>query len=159
MPDPARKIRKILWLPFVLVYLSIAVVVDGQQRDPLEDEKTLDLTEPVFLPPDHGLVRTLQTARKLLDQERYSEATRALARILDADEDYFVTVQPDIAGEGRNFRSLKNEARQIVGTLPPEGRKSYELQYGITAERLLNQVACSVFAVKPDDFACPVTLD
>jgi thioredoxin-like negative regulator of GroEL len=125
-------------LPLVLVVLC-AALLDRPSGAYGDDEETLHLTEPVFLPPDHRLVRMLQTARKLLEQQRYSEATRALARILNAEEDFFVAALPDVAGEGRNFRSLKNEARRIVGQLPPQARKSYELQFGITAQRMLNR--------------------
>ncbi|MDH3718632.1 MAG: PQQ-binding-like beta-propeller repeat protein, partial [Planctomycetota bacterium] len=129
---------RILLLPLLLVALW-AAQLDRSPRAYADDEETLRLTEPVFLPPDRRMVRMLQTSRKLLDQDRYSEATRALARILTAEEDFFVADRPGVAGEGRHFRSLKNEARRIVGQLPPQARKSYELQFGITAQRMLNR--------------------
>jgi universal stress protein E len=45
----------------------------------------------------------------------------------------------------------------VMGTIARGGVAG--LLLGNTAERLLPEVSCSVLAVKPDDFACPVTLD
>lgn len=45
----------------------------------------------------------------------------------------------------------------IMATIARSGIAGFLM--GNTAERLLPQVTCSVIAVKPDDFKCPVTLD
>ncbi|MCE9547129.1 MAG: PQQ-like beta-propeller repeat protein, partial [Planctomycetia bacterium] len=41
--------------------------------------------------------------------------------------------------EAQTYRSLKNEARRLLGELPPEARRSYELQFGATARRKLDE--------------------
>jgi universal stress protein E len=45
----------------------------------------------------------------------------------------------------------------VMGTIARCGISG--MLIGNTAEQLLNQVSCSVLAVKPPDFECPVTLD
>ncbi|NIP85484.1 MAG: hypothetical protein GTO03_07945, partial [Planctomycetales bacterium] len=117
------QILRMLWLPLALSLLAPPLGL-GIRSAWAADEETLRLSDPVFLPPDHRLVRMLQTARHLLEQDRYSEATRALARILNSEEDFFVPATGEVAGEGRHFRSLKNEARRMVGQLPPQARQS-----------------------------------
>ncbi|MDB5387978.1 MAG: UspA protein [Planctomycetaceae bacterium] len=45
----------------------------------------------------------------------------------------------------------------VMATIARSGLAGFIM--GNTAERLLPQVTCSVIAVKPDDFKCPITLD
>jgi len=45
----------------------------------------------------------------------------------------------------------------VMATIARSGLAGFLM--GNTAERLLPQVTCSVLAVKPDDFTCPITLD
>ncbi|MGB6043372.1 MAG: PQQ-binding-like beta-propeller repeat protein [Pirellulales bacterium] len=143
MPVRPRRIRLLamLGVVFVTTLLERPASVFGQNQK--ETKETLRLTDPVFLPPDRSLVRMLHTAAELMDQGRYSEATRALAAILNAEEDYFVPSaqdnEADRDGGGQTYVSLKNQARRIVGQFPSEARKSYELQFGGTAETLLNR--------------------
>ena len=45
----------------------------------------------------------------------------------------------------------------VMGTKARHGLPG--LLFGNTAERLLSQVECSVFVVKPENFVCPITID
>ena len=45
----------------------------------------------------------------------------------------------------------------VMATIARSGLAGFLM--GNTAERLLPQVTCSVLAVKPDDFKCPVSMD
>lgn len=45
----------------------------------------------------------------------------------------------------------------VMATIARSGLSGFLM--GNTAERLMPQISCSVLAVKPDDFSCPVTLD
>ena len=45
----------------------------------------------------------------------------------------------------------------VMGTIARGGLK--QLLVGNTAERILPELSCSVLAVKPDDFVCPVQLE
>ncbi len=45
----------------------------------------------------------------------------------------------------------------VMATIARSGLSGFLM--GNTAERLMPQIACSILAVKPDDFQCPITLD
>ena len=99
------------------------------------------LTERVFLPPDRSIRQLLDRAEQLLAKERYSEAVQALHSVLNSPEDYFF--RPQLATKqktaGQTYRSLKSEARRLIGQLPAGGKRSYDLQFGATARRKLDQ--------------------
>ncbi len=111
-----------------------------------DDEMATQYAEPVFLAPDRRVLRMLNTAQQLLEQGRYAEAVRALSGILNSDEDYFYTLDnhkrnaDDAAAyEAPPVRSLKSEARRLIGLLPKAARDSYELQFGAKAQRMLDR--------------------
>lgn len=89
--------------------------------------------ESVFYPPDRATMQRFSTAKELLDEQRYGEAARLLGGILEVQEDYFF--QPD--RQTPVYRSLKSEARRLIGEMPAAGKESYELQYGAQARRML----------------------
>ncbi|MDY0165501.1 MAG: PQQ-binding-like beta-propeller repeat protein [Thermoguttaceae bacterium] len=84
-------------------------------------------------------LQRLAEAQKLLRVGRFGEAVRNLGTILDADEDFFF--QPD--RDEPIHRSLKAEARQLIGSMPVEGRELYELQYGPQARRMLAEAVAA----------------
>lgn len=88
--------------------------------------------ENVFQWADRGMLRRLDAAKTLLAQGRFGEAARYLGAIAEAPEDYFVQRAPT-----EPYHSLKAEAHELIGRLPPKGRESYELQYGARARRML----------------------
>ncbi|MEX0866294.1 MAG: PQQ-binding-like beta-propeller repeat protein, partial [Pirellulales bacterium] len=95
-----------------------------------------DIANSVFLPAERSERLRLETAAELLKQERYSDAVVDLAYILsEAKEDYFF--RPE--GKGQTFRSLKSEARRMIGDAPVAARESFELQYGTKARRMLDE--------------------
>jgi outer membrane protein assembly factor BamB len=87
----------------------------------------------VFLPTERTQTRKLELGRRMLEEQRYVDAVKILGGILDNEEDWFFT--PD--DEKANFRSLKVEARRLLGQLPSKGLDEYELQFGAGAKRLL----------------------
>ena len=89
--------------------------------------------ESVFYPPDRATMQRFSTAKELLQEQRFGEASRLLGGILEVPEDYFF--QPD--RETPVYRSLKSEARRLIGELPPAGKESYQLQYGAQARQML----------------------
>lgn len=91
----------------------------------------------VFVPADRTVLRLLDRARLLLQQDRYAEAVRCLGAILDSPEDYFF--QPDEAGPVH--LSLKSEAQRLLGQMPRAGSELYELQYGARARQMLSDAA------------------
>ncbi|MCE9552450.1 MAG: PQQ-binding-like beta-propeller repeat protein [Planctomycetes bacterium] len=104
------------------------------------EAETQQLTERVFLPPDRSIRQLLDRAEQLLTQQRFSEAVQALNSVLNAPEDYFYRPQGAAPKSGgQTYRSLKSEARRLIGQLPEGGRRSYDLQFGATARRKLDQ--------------------
>ncbi|HEY2840619.1 MAG TPA: PQQ-binding-like beta-propeller repeat protein [Pirellulales bacterium] len=90
--------------------------------------------DPVFFPTDRATMQRLTKAQELLEQKRFGEAVRLLGEILEGPEDYFFQPKRDEP----IHRSLKSEAQRLIGQLPEEGRESYELQYGATAQQKLD---------------------
>lgn len=92
-----------------------------------------------YLMPRHELLRAYDEAREQIDGKDYSEAIRNLQRILSEPEDYFLrsvrrgVFPPVKADDEPGLTTLKREARRLLAELPEEGRKSYELLYGISA--------------------------
>ncbi|MBI2825661.1 MAG: PQQ-binding-like beta-propeller repeat protein [Planctomycetia bacterium] len=95
--------------------------------------------DPVFFPADRATMQRLSKAQELLEQKRYGEAVRLLGDILEGPEDFFF--QPN--REEPIHRSLKAEAQRLIGGLPTEGRASYELQYGATAQQKLDEAVAA----------------
>ncbi|HXT59763.1 MAG TPA: PQQ-binding-like beta-propeller repeat protein, partial [Pirellulales bacterium] len=97
------------------------------------DAMTAEGVESVFYPPDRSTMQKFSQARELLGEKRYGEAVRLLGDLLALPEDGFF--QPD--RDSPVFRSLKGEARRLIGEMPAEGKASYELQYGAQARKML----------------------
>ncbi len=93
----------------------------------------------VFLPPDRQAKRRLEMADELIGEERYGEAVRLLGSLLEGPEDFFF--KP--SAEQPVFRSLKAESGRLLSKLPPDGRESYELQFGARARQLLQEATAS----------------
>ncbi len=72
-----------------------------------------------------------------LEEKQYGDAVVALNEILDRGdtEDFFLSDSPEDGGTV----SLKQRARQLLGSMPRAGREIYELQVGSEARRLLEQ--------------------
>jgi outer membrane protein assembly factor BamB len=94
----------------------------------------------MFAPPDRQSLGILATSQELLDQGRYSEAVQLLVTILEAQDDYFFIApnQTDDPNAGRQYQSLKNEARSVLSRLPPAAQQAYELRFGAAARQLLD---------------------
>ena len=92
-------------------------------------------SESIFYPPDRATMQRFSTAKEMLQEQRFGEAARLLGGILEVPEDYFF--QPD--REAPVYRSLKGEARRLIGEMPAAGKESYELQYGAQARKMLDE--------------------
>ena len=78
--------------------------------------------------------RMLRRAEERAEAGNYEDAVQLLQSLLDAEEDSVVAPSDDPEGEGTTVRSLKAVAEESIERLPPEGRRIYELKYGVTAE-------------------------
>jgi outer membrane protein assembly factor BamB len=102
-----------------------------------DEEETL--SDGVFLPPDRQAKRRLEVASEMIGENRYGEAVRLLGALLDSAEDFFFKPNPDQPV----YRSLKAEAGRLLSGLPPDGRQSYELQFGARARKMLEEAAAA----------------
>ena len=109
----------------------------GQLRRGLPNSGGEVSDDPVFFPADRATLQRLAKAQELLEEKRYGETVRLLGDLLDGPEDYFFQPKRDEP----IHRSLKSEAQRLIGELPPEGRASYELQYGAIARQKLEEAA------------------
>lgn len=112
---------------------SVAVaqeVAEGEGRDeePLEEAGA-------YLPTDRISERRLDLARRLIAEQRWSDAVTLLDEVLASDRDSFF--RPDAAGA--TWRSVKAEAGQLLAKLPPAGNDAYQLQFRAKADRELAQ--------------------
>ena len=113
--------------------------VVGPQNNDEEDDQDGRLSPRVAV--DRELSRRIETARELFERKNYRVMLDVLQRgILDrraqetgGSADYFL--------DQEMTRSLRREAQALIGSLPPEGRRLYELQYGVAARQLLDQAA------------------
>ena len=114
----------------------------------------------VFLPAPRILKQQLGRAKRAIDEENYSDAVTFLGQILThsgeigpieavedpnngapvpqeeseaESQDFFI--EPD--EEDGTFRSIKVEANRLLGQLPDDALKLYDLQYGADARALL----------------------
>ena len=84
---------------------------------------------------DRKLVVRLRRSRAALKALKFTEAVVALQSLLDGAEDgaFFIDSEKRMG-----LRSIKLEAEHLLGTMPPAGRKVYELQYGLPAQQMLD---------------------
>ena len=88
----------------------------------------------VYLPTDRTLARGIAQARERISDREFNEAINFLQGILDRDEDTFLD---DAAGTSAN-QGLKATARQLIASLPAQGREAYQLLHAADARRGLD---------------------
>ncbi len=122
----------------VSLTLSGVIAVFAQVRDPqLADDPN---AEPVR---ERRLVQRLEQARKLIAPDEadakpdFAQGVRLLQSILDdrrSDDEEFGADDVFLGNEQVPRKSLKTEARRLIGELPPAGRQAYELLVGKIAQ-------------------------
>ncbi len=102
-----------------------------------------DLGDDVFLLAPRPLMRMLREGELAFEQQRYSDGITALSALLLADDE---ELPDDVRGQdyfieqdfnGLYHKSLKGEALRLLSKLPAEGRRTLEIQWGVTARREL----------------------
>ncbi len=135
--------RACLNLVAIFACLQLLQAPADAQNLPKDQQPDSGFSQPVFSPPKRTQRRMLANARKLLEQERYSQAVRMLHRILiveddeASDEDFFLNREDREGTRSREYQSLRTEARRLLGQLPQAARASYELQFGTDAQKML----------------------
>jgi hypothetical protein len=126
IPASVGMCRGWFWL---LAWAMLATGMAGRADDPASDAAD----DGVFLPTDRELERTLDKARRLLAEGRWSDAATLFDEILAAPRDAFGSASP----RRTTSRSLKTEAWAVLQEQPRAGRDAYELLFSARADRRL----------------------
>ena len=89
----------------------------------------------VFLPANRELERTLDRARRLLAENRWSDAAPLFDEILSAPRDSFVGG----AAQRDTSRSIKAETWTLMKSQPRAAKEAYSLLFSARAERRLDE--------------------
>lgn len=82
----------------------------------------------------------IDLAREYIGGRRWPQAFKAVQKILESKHDYYAQVKRRDATTGEDrvrWASVKFEANNLVGSLPPEGLEAYEVEFGPRARDLL----------------------
>ncbi len=102
-----------------------------------------DPSEEAFPIAPRPLMRLLREGEIAFKEERWSDGITALSTLLWSDDN---TLPVDLRGQdyfidhglaGLLSKSVKGEAIRLLSELPSEGRRTLELQFGVTAQREL----------------------
>jgi outer membrane protein assembly factor BamB len=116
------------------------VDVDPATEEPAGDEaETDDGDGGIGFPNDRLRERQLDRGRRLVADQRWSDAAALFDEILAADRDSFFRVNR----QQRTWQSIKSETNRVVGSLEKPGREAYELQFRARAERMLEQAVAA----------------
>lgn len=107
-------------------------IVLGAQPDPNRDASS----QRVKLPVDPRARRKIEEARRFIETQDWQNAVKILQSLLNATEDNFL--QESDGDKGRRV-SVRAEANRLLGSLPPEGKRFYEQQFGSEAKVALKQ--------------------
>ena len=118
-----------------------------------EDESKYTNGGPFAEIPDQ-LVKRYNMEDEKKDQEKFLAFLAPYRTTIHDDHIHFYKEDP---GDGIP-KVIKNQKIEllVLGTLGRSGLKRYVI--GNTAERILNQVDCSILTIKPDGFMTPVKL-
>ncbi len=127
----------------LLVVCVLLALVCGVNPSPCHaqviDEGSFDAQlDDVFLMPDRRQLQLMRQAESFIEEGQYSNAARALARILETDSDFFIR-KPG----SETFASFKRKAERMIGEFPKEGLEAYDTLFGAIAERELENAVQS----------------
>lgn len=109
-------------------------VVSAQEADDDSDPDEGSLEDGgAYLPTDRLAERRLGFARRLIADQRWSDAVTLLDEVLANDSDSFFRTDAEAA----TWRSVKAEAARLIAGLPPAGREAYQLQFRAKSDRQL----------------------
>ena len=128
--------------------LTIALVFFGATRVTAQQQRfgsTLDLTMSRFIEPPRALRQALRDAEDAIDQQQYSGAVVILGDLVLRDtasedatlnnQDFFLDIKESLPQ--RASESFIRRCHDLIGDLPPSGKKIYQLRYAALAKQLL----------------------
>ena len=124
------------------------VPADTTDEEPEDASDLHSLYYSAHLPTNRRLSQELRQAKQLIEAGRFSEALPMIDRILAAEEDNFDTLRDEDSPSV--VRGLKNEAQQLLSSLPPAGVAALELDQGVKARR---ELTAAIEAGKVDELS------
>jgi len=115
---------------------QIQINGNGVLQESLAVEESESLGQ---FPYDRTLANTFDRCQRLLQQKNYADGLEGLDLLLGQEKD---TALKPVKGNEK-FRSLKREALNMIGSLPPEGLEAYRLQFGAIADKALKAALAS----------------
>lgn len=112
------------------------IVVNGQVVGGQPDMSKEAGNQRVKLPVDPRARRKIEEATRFIETQDWQSAVKILQSLLNATEDNFL--QESDGDKGRRV-SVRAEANRMLGSLPPEGKRFYEQQFGSEAKVALKQ--------------------
>jgi len=109
-----------------------AAPVPAAPPQPPGDGAGVDGATDLFV-TDRTAARRLRLAEERISREDFNTAVELLQGVLDAAEDVAAPA------EGGTFQSVKRYALDLLGRLPADGRRVYELKYGVSAKSQLDE--------------------
>jgi outer membrane protein assembly factor BamB len=97
-------------------------------------------SQKVKLPVDPRARRKIEEAKRFIETQDWQSAVKILQSLLDATEDNFL--QESETDKGRRV-SVRAEANRMLGSLPTEGKRFYEQQFGSVARLAFKQAKAS----------------
>jgi outer membrane protein assembly factor BamB/tetratricopeptide (TPR) repeat protein len=110
--------------------MSILMLAPPMAEAPKED------APPYVLPTEQRYASHLDAIRAFVARKDWAVATTLVQKLLDLDEDVFVTIRER---EKSFIVSLRGEANRLLLDMPAEGREFYQQEYGPKAVDLLTQ--------------------
>ena len=107
---------------------------DPGDNDPVDSEEG-ESEGGIGFPSDRLRERQLDRGRRLVADQRWSDAAMLFDEILAADRDCFFREDR----QQRTWQSIKSETNRLIGGLDKPGREAYELQFRARADRMLEQ--------------------
>ncbi|MFN4260330.1 MAG: PQQ-binding-like beta-propeller repeat protein [Gemmataceae bacterium] len=104
-----------------------------------DGEPVSPFTDAITLAKNNDAPRIIAATKDLIAEENWADAVRYLQALLNVKEDAFLEARRQGADgkETIHLVSIRAEANRLIGTLPPDGLRFYELQYGPQARLLL----------------------
>lgn len=116
--------------------------VDAATEEPSGDDAEAedgDGDGGIGFPNDRLRERQLDRGRRLVADQRWSDAAALFDEILASDRDSFFRANR----QQRTWQSIKSETNRVIGSLEKPGREAYELQFRARAERMLDQAVAA----------------
>ncbi|MCA9181084.1 MAG: hypothetical protein KDA51_06510, partial [Planctomycetales bacterium] len=127
----------------VCCWLLLGIIAPHCQAQ-FPNRRQNDASEEAFPIAPRPLMRLLREGEIAFKEERWSDGITALSALLSSDDN---TLPADLRGQdyfidhgiaGLLNKSVKGEAIRLLSELPAEGRRTLELQFGVTAQRELS---------------------